>query len=225
MSNSKLRLIKLLLTLYPEQWRQEYGDELSGLLEARPLRLQIFLNVGCGALVQHWHDGEPWFLVGVLCMSINLIQTLIYFSFGIPIDLEAALWGKQAFWSGVFSIAVLFTVGFWTALRSNKAGSRPGQAAIKTALVSSLFPLVVTVLTLVHAVPVIVVGLNGAGHPFAFVYRDSSSASHISLQFLAWVCFWSCLLNLPFAGLLGFLGGITGQLTLWATKRGRAKAN
>jgi hypothetical protein len=125
----------------------------------------------------------------------------------------------------VFSVAVLFSVGFWTAVRSYPTASKPGRAAIKTAILSSWTLLVTALLMLAHAVPMVIVGPSGTGHPFAFVYRDTSPPSYGPLWFLPWVFFISFFLNIPVAGIIGLIGGMTGRFTWWAARRGQARAN
>ena len=135
------------------------------------------------------------------------------------------LWGNQALWVTAFSTAILFSAGFWTAIRSNTTGSKPGRVAIKTAFLATWPSAAMPLLMLVHSVPVIGVGPNGTGHPFAFVYRDSAPPSHLSPWFFAWVYLCSFFLNLPVAGLIGLMGGMAGRFTWWAARHGRARAN
>ena len=45
-------LIRALLRLYPQRWRQRYGDELAALLEGQPIRVRNVVDVIGGALSQ-----------------------------------------------------------------------------------------------------------------------------------------------------------------------------
>jgi len=51
----KQTLIKLLILLYPPEWRQRYGAEYQTLLEEMPFTLRIALDSVCGAVDAHLH--------------------------------------------------------------------------------------------------------------------------------------------------------------------------
>ena len=56
----------LLIRVYPASWRREYGDELRGLLEARPIGPAIVLDVIAGGARQRLRMTAPATILGVV---------------------------------------------------------------------------------------------------------------------------------------------------------------
>jgi hypothetical protein len=179
-----------LVRLYPSRWRAEYGEEFSDVLLRRPLGLRTLLDVIAGAARQQ----EPWVLVGApltLCVAIGWVMLLTHPAYAL----------RQHSGSPGIGLAVFFGVGLWTVLRRGVGG---GRAAMKVALLVSVPYLVLGLLTLAQVVRVV----ESPGGELSF--RLSGPPSYTTSLFRLFVEL--PILQVPFAGVLGWLGGLAGRI-------------
>lgn len=62
--STKDRIVRALLSLYPAEWRREYGPELADLLHSQPLGARVVVDVLFGGLRQRVRSAEPWVILG-----------------------------------------------------------------------------------------------------------------------------------------------------------------
>jgi hypothetical protein len=117
----------VLLRSYPRQWRDDYGEELAGILAARRLTFVVVADVLGGALTQHFHRDAPWKICGaglaLWFLMFRLVVVLLLHS------RTAMLW----YWSGGFLIVL--AAGAWTVTR-RKTGILRGTVASGKAAVA-----------------------------------------------------------------------------------------
>ena len=68
--NTKDRIVRALLFLYPAEWRREYGPELTDLLQSRPLNARTIADVLFGGLRQRARSAEPWLILGTAALFV-----------------------------------------------------------------------------------------------------------------------------------------------------------
>ena len=51
--------LRWVLTLYPRQWRDRYGEEFLALLESQPVSIGVFVDVLAGAIDARLHGDYP----------------------------------------------------------------------------------------------------------------------------------------------------------------------
>ncbi len=210
MSAMKRALVAILLRLYPARWRREYGAEFSGVLAARPLGPAALFDVFRSAIGQQLRIGEPWLIVGAPLLILNLAAVVqnIFNPWTYEDSALIASWGER----GWFWLPTL-CVGCWTVLR--RPGQRSGAvAAMKTALLSSRPISAMAVFAAFGVLRIITLGpgnLPGtfSQHGLAITLYDSAGRpTHLTPIFLL------PFLNLPFAALGGWAGGLLARLWL-----------
>jgi hypothetical protein len=114
---------RLLVRLYPKAWRAEYGEEFLAVLEARPLRTRVVLDVLWSAVRQRWREEEPARIIGLVLLSQMLIFLAVNMTFPGPYERNTLTlnWPTDL---------VLGFAGCWTALR----GGKPARAAMRAQL-------------------------------------------------------------------------------------------
>lgn len=68
---------RLLVGLYPAEWRNEYGSELYHLLVARPIRFRAAVDVVLSAVTQQVAYGHAWRFTGAALLCYVLAQLAI----------------------------------------------------------------------------------------------------------------------------------------------------
>ena len=99
-----MTLRNLLLRAYPRSWRDEYGEELAGILRKRPLTPSAAADILRGAARQRLSRGSPWKICAVslalwTCLwtgldSCRLVTQSILWCYYLP--MAAALVGTGA---------------------------------------------------------------------------------------------------------------------------------
>lgn len=208
----KRSVIALLLRLYPKVWRLEYGAELEGVLARGSLGPAAVLDTVANAFGQQLRSGEPWLIVGAPLLALNLAM-LAWDIFNPPsyADAQAGLQASVA--QRVWFWLPAFCVGCWTVLR-NPVRGHGGRAAVKSALLTSWPLCAVAILAGLGALRVVTIGpgdLPGtySAHGLAITLYDRlGRATHLVPLFLL------PFVNLPFAALGGWFGGLTARAWL-----------
>ena len=68
---------KLLLLAYPRSWRDEYGEELAGLLASKRLTFAAVADILGSALTQHFRRDDPWKICGA-GLALWFIRTRLW---------------------------------------------------------------------------------------------------------------------------------------------------
>jgi hypothetical protein len=122
---------ELLLRAYPRQWRDEYGEELAGILAQTRLTVGLVFDVLGAAAKQRLYRAEPWKICGAcLILRVPLFKLL-------PVDRATTLWC----WI-VPTNVLLFGTGAWTVLRRN-SGVWSAAAALAKAALAGAIPTVI----------------------------------------------------------------------------------
>jgi len=162
----KHRVISALLRLYPAAWRREYGPELRGVLEDRPLGVRAVANVARGGVWQRFRSTEPWVLIG-LALMVLIAAGLADFIVAPPPytpDMEH----PHPTWRGsITGLAILMGCGCWTVLRHGGTLPGAGLQTMKMHLLSSVPVFVVALLTWTGVLGVIVLGPGDEPTTFA----------------------------------------------------------
>jgi hypothetical protein len=120
-----MTLRNLLLRAYPRSWRDEYGEELAGILAQKRLTFGAAADVLVNALRQHFHRDAPWKICGAgLALWFLMYRLAALFSHSRTF----LLW----YWSA--GLLIVLAAGAWTAARS-KAGILAAAAASAKAAV------------------------------------------------------------------------------------------
>lgn len=208
----KPRLIAALLRLYPAAWRREYGPELQGVLEDRPLGARTIANVVWGGLRQRVRTGEPWAVMGLALLVV------------ITVFLTKQILSPPPYWPGVergvywpaniVVMLVLMGCGCWTVLRHGGTLPRAGLQTMKMGLVANLPYFLVALLMWSGALGVIVIGAGDtpttfAEHGFAItVYGTDGTSAFI---FTPFGLVATHLANLVDCWIFGTIGGAVGR--------------
>lgn len=210
MSRLKRQVVSALVRLYPSRWRREYGLELADVLVNRRLGVTAVLDVLWNSVRQQLRWGEPWLILGVPCLAMNLLLNVWNILYPWPYATDS-LGTRPAHW---VSLAVLLTLGWWTVVRDPVHG-RGGWAAVKAALLAT-WPL--SALGILAGLGVLKIITLGPGdvpttfheHGFAMTFYD-----HTRLTPYWFPLFMIPILDLPFAALGGWVGGLLGRGYLW----------
>ena len=138
------QVIAALVRLYPAAWRREYGDELIGVLAARPLTLRVVLDVAASAARERARAPEPATILGIASMLVVCAGfVLTPGRYGVnwpavvrPTGITFPTVTVTVVASDVYAV-LLIACGCWTRLRGG-AAARPGIAAMKTSLIAGL---------------------------------------------------------------------------------------
>lgn len=195
----KRRLVAGLIRLYPSRWRVEFGEELADVLMRRPLGAGGVVNVAASAVWQQLRLQEPWLLLGVPLLFLVVARWIVLLASAVYIATESR--------SGFGAIGLFFAVGFWTVWRSGAGG---GRAVMKLSMLVTLPFFVVGLLVLVQYVRV-VASLDGAVS--YRLYGPSTYNVDVVGRFMS-----APVLQIPFAGLIGWCGGLAGRLARRAAR-------
>jgi hypothetical protein len=187
----KAQVVTALVRLYPAGWRAEYGEELAELLMRRPLGCGAAANVVANAVRQQWREQEPWLLIG----APLLVWMIAYLVLALVAPRHAKeLAGKPT----MVGVLIFFGVGFWTVWRKGEGG---GRAAMKLSIILTLPVFLLGFLVMMQILP------TGPVRPFVGNGRED-----LVMLFVA------PILQIPYAGLLGWVGG--GVATRVTGRRG-----
>lgn len=125
--NYKAHVVRGLLSLYPEKWRIEYGEELEELLLSRPLSAATIGDVLRNGLQQRLRELTPWKATGA-CLFLWTIVGVIWNS---AAAFSPAWYSRYCAATGLF----LLLGGCWTTWRSPTPIGKAAWLATKAALV------------------------------------------------------------------------------------------
>lgn len=93
---------RLLVRLYPRQWRERYGAELLALIEESPVDGRLFVDVAAGAIRERWRASPAIGRSAVMLATPNAIALLIA---GAATVISRVIWahygGSPAFHSHI----------------------------------------------------------------------------------------------------------------------------
>jgi hypothetical protein len=191
-----------LLRLYPAAWRLEYGDELKGILLARPLGLRVIADVLWNGLRQRARTAEPSTILGLVAMLV-ILTGWVFMGATYGRTWTALMQPSPRTFppvavmaSGLF-VSLLVLCGCWTHLRHGGRARRAGVAAMRMGLIAGI--------------PIMLAGaLMMAGLlELTFVGPRLPAPS-------AWAILIAPLVRLPEFWLWGALGGKLGkQIRCW----------
>jgi hypothetical protein len=156
----KLRLVRVLLRLYPSRWRDEYGEELEALLCSEPLTASVIVDILLSAAHQHLRSDEPWKIGGLLL----LLWSLFWIAWNSIAPLSPP--GYLLFTRVEACILPLtyLAIGYWTTKRGR--GVWPSaSAAVKAAWTGILPELTLLALNAMGILPRILIDIDGHPHP------------------------------------------------------------
>jgi hypothetical protein len=173
----------LLVRAYPRSWREEYGEELAGVLARRRLTFAVAVDVLGGAARQHLYRDDPWKICGTGLFAWTVCGLLLKWYTG-----------------AVLVFPVFFVAGLWTVLRTKSGIFEGGLAAVPAA-------------SLCCAPDIIAVLLNGpvpVRHGGAIWYRWGLFVAS-SLHIDGWQYVELLSLVLVASAVLGLAGALTGK--------------
>jgi hypothetical protein len=119
-----MTLRNLLLRAYPRSWRDEYGEELAGVLAQKRLTLGVVADVVGNGAKQHLYRDEPWKICGAGLVLWNSADFAARYLLPYPSFLRLHMVG----------FLFLFVAGGWTVLRKKSGVWRSTAASAKAAL-------------------------------------------------------------------------------------------
>jgi len=129
----------LLVRAYPRSWRDEYGEELAGILAERRLTLRVAADVLVNALMQHFHRDAPWEICGVgLALWFLMYRLVAVFNHSRPF----LLW----YWSA--GLLIVLAAGAWTVARSKARILAATAASARAAVIGQAGVVVLYLLAL-----------------------------------------------------------------------------
>ena len=165
------RLARVLVNLYPADWKREYGEELLELLLARPLTGLVVLDVLWSGARLRIRFAEPSTALGLAALLVVLAGFVIppfRFSSTItdvlrPSDMTFPTVVVTFMVSQVY-IALLMACGWLTERRHPCQRNRGGLAAMRMSLIAGAPVLVAGLLLAAGAIGVTFAGMGGI-HP------------------------------------------------------------
>ncbi len=202
----KRQVVAALVSLYPARWKREYGEEFRDVLMRRRLDAATVLDAAWNAVKQQARLGEPWIIVGVPWLALDLAGILWNL-------LHAGAYRSDSFGGNrpilvpLSGLLLPFTIGYWTVLRDPGNG-RGGRAAMKNVLLISSPFFIIGALYGLGILKVIVLGPGDPAttfhqHGLAYTLYDHTRR-HVAWSYLASLP----LIQLPVCGVMGFLGGM-----------------
>jgi hypothetical protein len=217
----KTRTVAALVRLYPAAWRREYGQELTGILLARPLGARVVVDVVCNGLRQRARPASAPTLFGLGLMLVlfggfvwniaapplarhPLTDVLRHSSHTLPVVTVRAMG------SDVYFLLLLWC-GCWTELRHRGTWQSAGLAAMKLCAIASIPVVLAGVLMMTGLLGVAVVDpgqRSAAIRHSVLTYTYYGNAAHAPgpAEVLA-----APLFRLPEAWVWGVLGGLLGR--------------
>jgi hypothetical protein len=210
MNSLKVQIVAALVGLYPRRWKREYGTEFADVLIRRPLGPSAVLNIVWNALRQQLCVGEPWVIVGIPWLLLNIYGHLWNILYPVPYVAGADPSSRSLTPLALFCLLPL-AIGYWTVLRDPING-HGGRAAIKYFLLTYWPICALAILWSLGILRIIVLGPGDSPstfheHGFAYTFYDHPGRP-IDWQLL----FWRPFGELPFVGVLGWLGGLAARV-------------
>jgi len=224
-------IVRMLLRMYPDSWRREYGIELRDLLVARPLTVGTFGNVLRSGLWQRLRAAEISTLVGIGILLV-MLNGFVWNIIAPPRYGSGSSMLLQYFWESNLYVEILVGCGLWTYLRYGGKLSRSGRAAMRITFLAGVPSMLAGVLMLSGFLGVTAVGRWGTlttfhEHGFTYTYYDSPLRScwiRVQDPTNVWKALQSAtcppaplgillapLLALPASWLWGIVGGLLGR--------------
>jgi hypothetical protein len=217
----KHRLIAALVRIYPARWREEYGAELSDVLQADPLGSNTIIDVFWNGCWQRLRSLELATIFGLAAM----LMILAAFAWNIaapqsygsrwttllePSDMTFPTITVRPFVSELY---VLFLVACGCVIHLQRGGrpTRSGMAAMKISFIAGLPIMAAGVLMLLGVMQATVLGPGDTPttfreHGFAFTYYSQHTHSPAPLSVLL-----APLARLPESWIWGSVGGVLGR--------------
>lgn len=174
-------IVRILLHFYPANWRREYGVELTDMLLARPLTVNIVSDVFRNALWQRLRACEISTLVGLAMLLVMLNGLAWNIIAPSPYGGEASML-LQSLWRSNLYVLLLVGCGLWTHLRHGGKLDQSGLAAVKISFLAGIPVMLAGALMLSGVLGVIVLGPGDIPttfhqHGFAYTYYDATLRS------------------------------------------------
>jgi hypothetical protein len=198
---SKDWLVAALLRLYPATWRREYGDELAGILLARPLSARVIGDVLWSGLRQRARAAEPATILGLTSMLLMLS------GFVMPGGSYAGAWRallrpswrlfptvNVTFMASEAYALLLVACGCWTYLRHG-GRVKSGREAMRMSVIAGIPIMLIAVLLMTGFLDMAFLDTGGAA-----TIRPSALSILIAP-----------LTRLPEAWIWGSIGGFVGK--------------
>jgi hypothetical protein len=122
----RVKAVRILLRAYPAGWREKYGEELSTILEGRPLALPIVRDVLQNGLVQRIRYAEVWQLGGIALASWLIIGTVLNSIRAFP------MWAYNLFWQ--LNLCIALVIGYLSVERDGKSRFAATVATVRATL-------------------------------------------------------------------------------------------
>jgi hypothetical protein len=169
---SRQRLADLLVRLYPDAWRREYGDELTGVLLAHPITGRIVADVVWNGVRQRARAASPATILGLASMLVVLAgfavtpHSYVRWAIGVvrPTFMTFPTLTVTFLGSEIYTV-LLVVCGYWTARRYNVTPARSGVAAMKMSLLAALPVIVAGALLELGVIDYSLVGLESLRPP------------------------------------------------------------
>jgi hypothetical protein len=107
-------MIRLLLHLYPAQWRAEYGEELAQVVASKPLTAGVLFNVLWNGIEERLRQSDPGIFFGLLLCCFVFTGNLMEI-----VRPSFATFATR--WFGTLELLVLILAASYSALRSRSA--------------------------------------------------------------------------------------------------------
>jgi hypothetical protein len=143
----KARAVRLLLRLYPRQWREEYGAELEALLLDRPLDARVVADVVANGIGASLRNPDP----AIACGVVTIAAMTFSITNGVPdrhvLEGMTRLLSDSGkllpttviapFYGNAYGL-LMIGCGCWTALRDHGPAWRGGRAAALATIVAGM---------------------------------------------------------------------------------------
>jgi hypothetical protein len=140
---TKQWIVSALLRLYPAAWRSEYGSELADVLQTRPLRVGVIIDVAWNGLWLRARAAEPSTILGLAAMFLILTSFAVT-GVGYGRTWTALLQPSPRTFPPVMAMAsrlfvfLLVVCGCWTHLRHGGTARRSGLAAMRMGFIAGI---------------------------------------------------------------------------------------
>jgi hypothetical protein len=228
----KPRIVAALVRVYPAEWRDEYGPELTDMLLADRLDARTIGDVLWNGARQRIRTAAPSTIFGVAVM-LAILAALVSNIVAPALDgrgLTDVLRPSSKTWPTVMVrpfeselyVLILVCCGCWTHLRHRGTLLQSGVAAMRLGFIAGIPVMLAGILMLFGILDVVVLEPGQArtmfhGHGLTYTYY---AANHLRLN--PFGVFVSPLFRLPESWLWGLLGGLLGRRIL--RSRGRCTA-
>ncbi len=206
----KAKIVAALVGLYPRRWKREYGTEFADVLIRRPLVPSAVLNIVWNALRQQLRLGEPWLIVGLPWLLLSIYGHVWNILYPAPYPAAYAADPVRPLAGRALAILLALGIGYWTVLRDPTNG-HGGRAAMKFWLLIKSPACAIAILWGLGILRIITLGpgdLPTTFHEHGFAYTFYAHLNRpTAWQFL----FWNPIGDLPFDGVLGWLGGLAAR--------------